>query len=133
MKVVINNTYGGFSLSSKGTEAYYARKGKKVWWFVNPVENGRTNFDKHVPCDDPGKGYFAHCYSSKEPNEDNYLSVRDMERNDPDLIAVVEELGAEASGRFASLKIVEIPDDVDWVIEEYDGLEWIAESHRTWN
>ncbi len=25
-----------------------------------------------------------------------------------------------------------IPDDVKWQIEEYDGLEWIAEKHRTW-
>jgi hypothetical protein len=27
---------------------------------------------------------------------------------------------------------VDIPDDVKWQIEEYDGNEWIAESHRTW-
>jgi len=30
------------------------------------------------------------------------------------------------------LKIVEIPDDVDWEINEDDGSEWIAEKHRTW-
>ena len=27
---------------------------------------------------------------------------------------------------------VEIPDDVEWQIEEYDGSEWIAEKHRIW-
>jgi hypothetical protein len=30
------------------------------------------------------------------------------------------------------LLIVEVPADVDWYIEEYDGLEWVAEKHRTW-
>ena len=27
---------------------------------------------------------------------------------------------------------VEIPDDVEWQIEEYDGTEHISEKHRTW-
>lgn len=53
-------------------------------------------------------------------------------RNDPVLIEVVEELGKRANGCCASLKIVEIPDDVKWEIEEYDGNEWIAEKHRKW-
>ncbi|NQW80052.1 MAG: hypothetical protein HQ445_02630 [Polaromonas sp.] len=53
-------------------------------------------------------------------------------RTDPHLVAIVEEMGAEASGACAGLKVVEIPDDVEWFIEEYDGLEHIAEEHRTW-
>jgi hypothetical protein len=27
---------------------------------------------------------------------------------------------------------VEIPGDVSWHIGEYDGVEWVAEDHRTW-
>jgi hypothetical protein len=46
---------------------------------------------------------------------------------------VVLELGEAANGRCAELKVVEIPDDVEWQIEEYDGLEWVAEKHRTWD
>lgn len=56
-----------------------------------------------------------------------------MTRNDALLIQVIEELGPKANGRCAELKIVEIPDDVNWCIEEYDGMEWVAEAHRTWN
>jgi len=44
----------------------------------------------------------------------------------------VEELGEKANGQCADLKIVEIPDDVEYEIEEYDGVEWVAENHRTW-
>lgn len=57
----------------------------------------------------------------------------DIKRNDPILIQIVEELGEAANGSYARLKAVEIPDDVEWTIKEYDGDEWIAEKHRTWN
>ena len=56
-----------------------------------------------------------------------------IKRNDPILVEIVEQLGEAANGDFAELKVVKIPDDVQWQIEEYDGVEWIAEKHRTWN
>jgi hypothetical protein len=37
-----------------------------------------------------------------------------------------------ANGSFSRLKIVEIPDGVEWTIQEFDGNEWVAEKHRTW-
>ena len=45
---------------------------------------------------------------------------------------MVQELGDKANGRCAELKVVEIPDGVDYQVEEYDGKEWVAETHRTW-
>ena len=57
----------------------------------------------------------------------------EIKRNDPILVEIVEQLEEDASSSFAELKVVEIPDDVVWGIEEYDGNEWIAEKHRTWN
>ena len=56
-----------------------------------------------------------------------------IKRNDPILVEIVEQLGEAADGDFAELKVVKIPDDVQWQIEEFDGNEWIAEKHRTWN
>jgi hypothetical protein len=56
----------------------------------------------------------------------------DLARDDPVLVAIVRELGADANGDYAALKIVEVPYGVDWTIEEYDGTEWVAEKHRTW-
>ena len=60
-------------------------------------------------------------------------SYYDIERNDQYLVRVIEELGDDANGRFSELKVVNIPDEVEWQIEEYDGLEWVAEKHRIWN
>jgi hypothetical protein len=63
---------------------------------------------------------------------DPYFHSRNIPRDDEHLIAVVELMGTEANNRFSELKIVEIPDDVNWYVEEYDGQEWVAERHRTW-
>ena len=54
-------------------------------------------------------------------------------RDDAHLIAVVELMGRAADGGYAELKIIEIPDDINWYVEEYDGREWVAERHQTWN
>jgi hypothetical protein len=53
-------------------------------------------------------------------------------RNLPELIEVIVELGDAANGQYAKLRIIEIPDDVDWEIAENDGFEWVAERHRIW-
>jgi hypothetical protein len=57
----------------------------------------------------------------------------DIERNDPVLVDIVEQLGVDANGNFAELKVVEIPDGISWYIEDYDGIETIHETHRSWN
>ncbi len=59
-------------------------------------------------------------------------SYGEFDRADPLLIQVVEELGRAASSGYAGLEIVDIPDDVEWHIHYYDGLEHVAENHRTW-
>jgi len=66
----------------------------------------------------------------KNTKEDIYSG--DISREDICLIEVIERLGYRADGRYSELKIVEIPDDVDYTIKEYDGIEWVAEVHRTW-
>jgi hypothetical protein len=54
----------------------------------------------------------------------------DIKRNDPDLLKVVKDLGSEkASGSCAELAIVDIPDDISWTIEEYNGQEWVSENY----
>ena len=58
--------------------------------------------------------------------------ARDIPRDCPILIKVIEQLGNKANDHCSKLKIVEIPDNVQWEINEYDGLEHVAEKHRTW-
>lgn len=64
---------------------------------------------------------------------DDFVKVIDIDRDDPVLVRLVEELGDEVNTRYSELKIVEIPDGIEWTVCEYDGLEWVAEAHRTWS
>ena len=57
----------------------------------------------------------------------------DIDRTCPALVAMVTEDSGLYSGRSAELKVVEIPDGVSWHVSSYDGLEHIAEDHRTWH
>jgi hypothetical protein len=57
----------------------------------------------------------------------------DVDRCDPALVALVEEDSAGAGGPHSDLKVVEIPDGIAFWIKDYDGMEHIAEYHRTWS
>ena len=70
---------------------------------------------------------------ARNPYGKEFFSIqRHVNRSDPLLVELVEELGSKCWGDFAQLKIVEIPEDVEWEIIEYDGIEYIAEQHRKW-
>jgi hypothetical protein len=63
---------------------------------------------------------------------DGYGYDFENDRTNPKLIEAVETLGEKANGSLAALQVIEIPDDVDWYIDEYDGWETIRENHRSW-
>lgn len=115
MKVVINNKYGGFGLSDEAIEWMV----DKYNLTIGETSEGRENLIVRTG------GTFSKYYIWTEDSPEF--------RTNPMLIDVVETLGEKANGDFAKLKIIEIPDDVKWQIEDYDGVEWIAEVHRTWN
>jgi len=159
MKIVINSCYGGFSLSPLATKMIAKLQGKKCYFFETDFSCGMGSFrQKPLTLEEATKKkVFFSSYSVANPDEylkrekewnemsdkekelynkkyeEINLNYRDIPRNDPLLLRVVKELGAkEASGGCALLKIITIPDDVEWEIEEYDGLEHVAEKHRTW-
>jgi hypothetical protein len=110
-KIVINKCYGGFGLSEEAIKLYFEKIGN------TGVEFSTTSYGRLSVVID-GK----------------YWYDWRLQRDDPILVEVIEELGlGKASGAFASLDVVEIPDGIDWRIEEYDGKEWVSESHKTWS
>ena len=53
-------------------------------------------------------------------------------RSLPALVEVVELLCDEASGSYSRLRVVDVPDDAEVYISEYDGRETVREVHRSW-
>lgn len=60
------------------------------------------------------------------------LNWSNATRTNPILVKLIEENAELYGGRHSELKVVEVPDDVDWYLHDYDGREHIAEKHRTW-
>jgi hypothetical protein len=139
MKIVINKCFGGFGLSHVAVMRYAELKG----FVLHPYLDGITREiykDRAVI----GNPELLHHYS-RTPVEGlpvgkwgldlpvgSSFDPSEIARNDSTLIQVVEELGEAADGQYAKLRIVEIPDGVEYEIDEYDGREYIAEVHRIW-
>jgi len=138
MKVAINKCYGGFGLSMEGWLYYAKLKGITLYPVTDKRGNdGSLNFNKFEYVKEGDRPFLVHYLTKPLLDDgsyakDSYFSTDDIERTDPFLIQTIEELGAKADGSCAELEIVEIPNDISWHIEEYDGIEWIAEDHRTW-
>jgi hypothetical protein len=72
-------------------------------------------------------------YKQKANITDPDFYYWDIPRTCPILIEMVERMMSDTINTpYSDLKVIEIPDDVEWQLEEYDGAEWIAEKHRTW-
>ena len=142
MKIVINTQYGGFGLSKENMQRYCDIKGIKCWIEDDNIYSGLGLFTVWtVPPEErieekEGESYYEMTQEQHQEYNELYvsqtLSDYNIARNDPALVQLVEENPGKF-GRFSNLKVVEIPDDVEWTIEEYDGREWVAEVHRTWS
>jgi hypothetical protein len=123
-KVVYNACYGRFGLSKKACQRYWDIKGQPIWieddildlftvWLVPPSErleqkewSSMTVGERH----DFNYQYSKHTW--------RYSNV---DRHDPVLVQVVEELGDKANGNLAKLCIEEVYGP--YSIDEYDGFE----------
>lgn len=146
MKVAINQCYGGFRLSSKAVARLAELQGRPCYFFKQPEE-------KYVPItlQECSQTSFWIAFDIPNPNdeliisqqkwallsnaeklklnrkfESHHLNSRYNLRSDPLLIQTIEELGNEANGPCAKIEIVEVPDDIKWKINEYDGKECVV-------
>ena len=114
MKIVINKKYGGFGLSEEAVLLYGDKKGLNIIAKQDEVIKTITH------------------YFLNEVKNENLFAEWEIERTDPVLVEVVEQLGDLADGHYSKLKVVEVPDDIKWYIHDYDGLESVHECHRSW-
>lgn len=128
MKIAINKCHGGFNLSHEASVLYAKKSGFEIfaYSFDGCKVESPNEFGNYSTKD------FGPTITNKELNA-TYWSGYDIERDDPILCAVIEELGTKkASGKCASVEVVEIPDDVIWDIDEHAGYEKVREVSRSW-
>ncbi len=133
-KIVYNACYGGFGLSHAAVMRYAEIKGLTVY-----PEKHKRYPDSEIF----GLTYYLVPPEQRTPSRDadwNTLSMeerqalnaahkveqlydRDIDRADPALAQVVEELGVDASSKLAKLRIAEVPSGQRYRIDEYDGNE----------
>jgi hypothetical protein len=135
MKVVVNRCFGGFGISNKALlelikrNSQYVEKINVYSYCKNKDEISRDfmEFDSE---------YKQHRYMNMLLKNDDLYMLKDRYlenfRSDPDLIDIIEKLGEESFGKHADLEIVNVPDDIKWYIDDYDGRETIREEHRCW-
>lgn len=135
MKIIINKCYGGFSFSPEALEEWAKTQGLQTYRYTY---NYKYKLLERNPKGDvvSTKDFGDKCSFAKCSTKDTKSALLDCRaedlRTDSDMIAIVERLGNAANGMCAELKIVEIPDDVQYEINDYDGMETIHEAHRSW-
>lgn len=138
MKVLINADYGGFSVSRKFVEKlreldspiglWITLSGERYWEKDDDGVYQRTGEINDSSMDECYYLDTINCYDGRE-------FTTEQIRSDPLVIQAFEELNVDGSsmGRLSRLKIVEIPDDIEWYIDDYDGWETVREKHRSWS
>lgn len=116
MKIVINTDYGGFGLSTKAFKRLI-----ELGMTTTVFEGGELKDKKADIIIHKGGVYYSFVGGQDSGMRTNHL-----------VIQVVEELKDEANGPRAELEIIEIPNDIQYTIEEYDGLESVHEEHGSW-
>lgn len=156
MEIVLNKCYGGFGLSPKAIKRIAELQGKECYFFkdtfsprghiaitIEEAESDKFFSAYSIPNPDEflrqEKDWHEMTGDEREASKKKYNSVylkSDYgydERNDPTLLQVIHEIGeSAASGQLAELKIVKIPDGIEWEIDDYDGIETAVEKHESW-
>lgn len=139
-RVVYNSCYGGFGLSIEALVLYYKYKyPEKSLFFYQSILNS-PGFDRISIPESKAKHSDSFLVDVLDKDfgpkvstidlDDYYkhvvnLDLWSIERHDPILVRVVEELGSEkASGMCSKLAIADIGDSL-YRIEDYDGYETV--------
>lgn len=150
-KVAINKCHGGFQLNVLACIDLVKRKHKDKEIFLytsrnscdeeiyskvdtNCIDIDGLNWSSYITFEDLGEE-IDYCTMNNYNDKIFALSYSDIDREDPDLIALIEEYDKDNKNigrRYSNIQIIEIPKDVKYEIKNYDGYEWIAECHRTW-
>jgi hypothetical protein len=142
MKIAINSGIGSFDLSKEGKEYFYKLQNITPYFF-NSIWNENEDKITYIPY--KPVEYFDSFETFNVPNPNDFdienpdvfnsisLDIWSVDRTNKFLIQTIEDLKEKTNHNGCEPKVIEIPDDVDWIIQTTEmGQEYIAEKHRTW-
>ena len=143
MEIVINACFGGFGLSEVAEELYAEKSGFEIFRYTakRDKDGHLSNLDSCIKVTGGSNSFLSYTFKKDHGDEfdsfpggdDNgYWYSSTIERTDPILIQVVKELKEKANGVCSELKIIYIPDNTQYEINEYDGNESVHELHSSW-
>jgi len=111
-RVLINRCYGGFQVSNEGVILYEKKLGNTLY-------------------EAPNKWGEQELFTDPECKNKHYF-FGEEHRDEKTLLEVFDELGSEKfSADFSKIVVDEIPNDMEWYISEYDGMERIEECNES--
>ena len=137
MKVILNKCYGGFGVSQEAYELYAKKKGIELFAYKLEIVSGKPIYKKT----NTGSSIFTITFTKDfgdyiDLSNDNFseycLNLRNNHREDLVLIEVVEELGERANSPFSKLVVVDIPDGMEYEVDDYDGVETLHQKVKKW-
>lgn len=117
-KIVINRCFGGFGLSEEGMRRYAELKGLPFYVWSDPKYSDSDLLKMYFTADPSGMTEIDNEFYRKYS-----LYDKDIDRTDPALVQVVEELGEKASSWASKLVVEEVPKGTLYRIDDYDGFE----------
>ncbi len=119
MKIAVNKCFGGFELSDMALRFLESNHDVTIYKSWDDMQTNSLEGE-------------LWCIEENAYNKSTMYSNADELRTDPRVIDTVERLGSSANGEFAEIEIIEIPDGIEYAINDYDGIETIHEIHRSW-
>lgn len=145
MRIAVNKCWGGFGLSKEAQALYMEKKygvDNIYYYKTNTAGWGGKKSTKEDFIKEVDSHYISITTTDCGEEFDDYRKFNAVWfddyndsiefRSDPVLIKVLEELGDDANGDFAEIEIVDVPDDANVYIDNYDGMETVEEKHRSW-
>jgi hypothetical protein len=137
MKVVINRRFGGFDLSNTAIQLYIRKKNLGLYsnddvnYYYVPVEEYNKQLESEELEYQKQRNGLPHNFSGYKSNDLCWsISLEYL------VFAVLPSSSTTSTkqGSFLSilLKVVTIPDDMQYIINDFDGMESIHEKHRVW-
>ncbi len=133
-KVVINRNSHGFTLSTSAIIKLIEMQSPILKKMTETEYYGSVSVENDIYSNKKGRYYIDPRYGQVMDGGIIYtFDDTKVNRSHPDLLSLFDILD-DVGGEHSHLKVVEIPDDVEYTIEESDmsGVEWIEEKHRKW-